>query len=120
MVGLAALVLGQLERARTSFAEAIGIFSAANDVSAFTVILDSYAALAMADHQPARAVRLTGAAAALRERTGAELGVLTKEFGGAELYPTHVELAAYPGEWEAGRAMDASAAVAYALAQDGS
>ncbi|MDP9265703.1 MAG: diguanylate cyclase [Chloroflexota bacterium] len=118
MIGNAALVLDQLGRVRTSLTEAVGIFRAANDVSAFTLLLDGYAALALAEQRPARAVRLAGAAEALRERTGSELGRFTREFVSREIYPTDAHRAAYPEDWAAGRAMDADAAVAYALGGD--
>ncbi|MFN2519837.1 MAG: adenylate/guanylate cyclase domain-containing protein [Candidatus Limnocylindria bacterium] len=115
MIANAGLVLGRHDRVRDSLDEAAGIFRASKDLSAFTILLDDYAALALAEGRPERAVRLAGAAAALSDRTGTKLGRYTRQFVTHDIYPTDDHRARYPDEWETGYAMDLDAAIAYAL-----
>jgi predicted ATPase/class 3 adenylate cyclase len=76
MLGRTLLELGRTEEARAPVHEAMRIFAGTKDVSAVTLILSDFAIIALRDGDENRALRLAGAAAALRESTGTDLADL--------------------------------------------
>jgi predicted ATPase/class 3 adenylate cyclase len=81
MVGLVALKLGELDRARDAWIEATNVFSAAGDTSAIVLMLSDFAELAKAAGDLERHDVLVGAWAALAKETGVGL---TAIFGQTE------------------------------------
>lgn len=98
-------------------AGALRTFAESGDVAAYTLIIDALAILALREGRRERAARLSGAVASLERLTGAGLNAFNRNVLGFD--PS--ELRSDPGlagEWEAGTAMSAAEAAAYAL-EDG-
>ena len=113
-LGLATYRLGQVERARTAWLEAIHLFQAAGDVPGLVFQLANLSAIADHDGDPLRAARLEGATIAHRLRSGAELGQHLL----GELLRPGVEGSSDPRIAKAyaeGQAMSLGEAVAYAV-----
>jgi predicted ATPase len=72
-VGLSSLKLGDYERARLAWSEALDIFSAADDSSGIVLMLSHFAELAKAAGDLERHDTLVGAWTALEQRTGVGL-----------------------------------------------
>jgi tetratricopeptide (TPR) repeat protein len=113
-LGLSAYRLGDVERARTVWLEAIQLFEAAGEVPGLVFQLANLSAIADHDGDPLRGARLEGAATAHRLRSGAELG---QHVLGELLRPglegsTDTEVAKAFAE---GQRMSLGQAVAYAL-----
>jgi predicted ATPase/transcriptional regulator with XRE-family HTH domain len=72
-LGTVARDLGDHARARTLYAEGLAIFEELGDRPGIAELLEGFACLAAAAEQPRRALRLAGAAAALRTAVGAPL-----------------------------------------------
>ena len=109
---------GALALAREHFLESLSIGRDIGVRELITRGLEGFAVLAAVEGQPERALRLAGAADAVRLLTGL---VLTKgeiERHGRLLEPARRSLgeAAAATSWEAGRAMSVDEAIAYALA----
>ena len=119
MRGLGQAYAGDFDGARGSFGEALRLFHTAGDLSAITLMLSDFALVAMHDGDTERAVRLTGAADALQERSGANLVQTSTAFTAAHalgiVYPSAADLEGHRDAREEGRRLDADAAVAYAL-----
>jgi hypothetical protein len=83
--------------------------------------LDAFAALAAARNQPVRALRLAGAARALRDAVGASSAPASTAFLERLLRPARAALgvAAQEDEVARGRTMTPEHAVAYALSDGG-
>jgi DNA-binding CsgD family transcriptional regulator/tetratricopeptide (TPR) repeat protein len=83
--------------------------------------LEAFAHLAAAQGQPARAVRLAGAAAALREAIGAPISPSERAVLERRLAPARAALGepASALAWAAGRAVSPDDAAAYALSEGG-
>jgi tetratricopeptide (TPR) repeat protein len=73
LVGITAIRLGRLEVARARLSEGLRLFHQAEDTSAIVLLLADYVELALAEGDPARALRCGGAEATLRESTGVGL-----------------------------------------------
>jgi len=116
MAGLVDLKLGDLERARLEWAEAVGLFGAAGDISGMVLMLSDFAELAKASGDLERHDVLVGAWAALARQTG--IG-LTAIFGQTEdrAQPETIPAERQPAV-ERGLAMKLDDAVAYALATE--
>ncbi|HEV8338541.1 MAG TPA: hypothetical protein VGR25_02655 [bacterium] len=80
--------------------------------------LEGLAILAVEDRQPARALRLAGAAAVLREGAGTHLPPTTEAEHARAFDQARIALGPETGEaaWSGGRSMTLEQAVAYALA----
>jgi non-specific serine/threonine protein kinase len=113
-LGLCVLRMGELDRARTLFTEALAIFNGVGDLSGVVLVLDDFARLEEAMGHGERAIRLTGAAANLRSSTGTDLAnVVEQQEGpvlGKGLTPENVKAA-----WARGQSMSREEAVSYAL-----
>jgi predicted ATPase len=106
---------GDIEGAATCYAEALAMLRDAWDPGRLTAVLRGVAALALARAQPARALRLAGAAAAVQQNLWSPEGwERIAEEARQRLTP---EAAA--ATWEEGRAMPLEQAIAYALEQSG-
>jgi hypothetical protein len=112
-LGLTAKANGDRAAAIEYLTRAAATLTAAGDATILGVALSTLAGLTVSEH-PHRALRLTGAAAASRERIGgvyppattAELESI-RERGAALLGAAEAE-----AEWDAGRSLDAAACVA--------
>jgi hypothetical protein len=117
--GRAALELGELEVARSSFLETLEGLAPVGYRTGVAIALDALAALEHRLGQPVRALRLAGAAEALKESAG---GQVPPEFA----YPdprlaarTALSEERIASAWAEGRAMNLDEAVAYAGAEPG-
>jgi predicted ATPase/class 3 adenylate cyclase len=112
--GRAALELGELEVARSSFLETLEGLAPIGYRTGVAIALDALAALEISLGHPVRALRLAGAAEALKESAG---GQVPPEFAYPD--PRRAARTALPEEriasaWDEGRAMSLDEAVAYA------
>jgi tetratricopeptide (TPR) repeat protein len=101
--------------ARAAMEEAIQIFAPAGDLSAITLILDDFARLESAVGNVERAVRLTGAAAALRKQSGTDLATLVNQVYGHSDAADRLPPAAVEAALKEGADMSCQVAVSYAL-----
>jgi DNA-binding CsgD family transcriptional regulator len=123
--GRAALFLGLVDffdsnyaGARTNIARSLGIFRRLGNRYALAAALDASAGLALADSQPLDALRLTGAAAGLRELVRAPLAPRWQEILEAVVIRPATDTAgaqAASTAWAEGRQMPVDAAVRCAL-----
>jgi predicted ATPase/class 3 adenylate cyclase len=118
--GRAALELGELEVARSSFLETLEGLAPIGYRTGVAIALDALAALEISLGHPVRALRLAGAAEALKESAG---GQVPPEFAYPD--PRHAVRASLREEriasaWDEGRAMGLEEAVAYARADPAS
>jgi predicted ATPase/class 3 adenylate cyclase/Tfp pilus assembly protein PilF len=120
-MGALAVAEGDYVTARTRFEESLAIWSESGDRGGIAFLLAGFAELATAEAQPRRALRLDGAAAALREKHGTPLAASLQ----VRLERT-LELvrSACSGEdavasWSEGQAMTLEQAIAYALTVEG-
>lgn len=116
-LGSLALAEGNYVTARSQFEESLAIWGESGDRGGIAFLLACFAELAAAEGQSPRALRLAGAAAALREKYGPPLApslqaklerILAWVRSGC-----HGEEAA--ATWSAGQAMTLEQAMAYAL-----
>ncbi|HEX5691180.1 MAG TPA: tetratricopeptide repeat protein, partial [Roseiflexaceae bacterium] len=119
--------LGDMRRAQGRYAEARALDResltdqyAIGDRWAIAYVLESFAALTAAEAQPERALRLAGAAAALRASIGAPLAPAEQLQLDRQLQPPRQALgeATADIEWQAGYGLTLEQAIAFAL-QDG-
>jgi predicted ATPase/class 3 adenylate cyclase len=114
-LGRAALELGDLEVARSSFLETLDALAPIGYRTAVAITLDYVAALENRLGRPVRALRLAGAAEALKEAAGGqvppEFAALSDPRRAARPALKEEDIAA---AWEEGRAMTLEEAVAYA------
>ena len=102
--------------AEAAFAEAIGIFTAAGDVSAIGLLLDDMAEVAKTEGDALRATRLRAAAAVLRRSTEAELVIANAPWLSSEGVPRGlIDPEALEQARTEGAAMSLAEATAYAL-----
>jgi predicted ATPase/class 3 adenylate cyclase len=116
MAGLIDLKLGDLENARLQWAEAIGLFVAAGDISGMVLMLSDFSELAQAAGDLERHDVLVGAWAALARKTGIGLTAIfgrTEDRAQPETIPSDRQPAV-----ERGLAMTLNDAIAYALATE--
>jgi predicted ATPase/class 3 adenylate cyclase len=114
-LGRAALELGDLDVARASFLETLDALAPIGYRTAVAITLDYVAALENRLGRPVRALRLAGAAEALKEAAGGqvppEFAALSDPRRAARPALNEEDIAA---AWEEGRAMTFEEAVAYA------
>ena len=114
MAGLVDLKLGDLESAHREWAEAVGLFSTAGDISGMVLMLSDFSELAKAAGDLERHDVLVGAWAALARKTGIGLTAIfgqTEDRAQPETIPNERQPAV-----QRGLAMKLEDAVAYALA----
>ena len=117
VLGYAALHQQDYQTAHTHFFECLKISQRTNDPKACEVGLEAQAALMGAQEHGARASRLLGAAAALREKKQLRQDVPDRMRTESLLTAQRATLgeSTFAAAWEAGRAMTGEEAVAYAL-----
>ncbi|MGH2404584.1 MAG: tetratricopeptide repeat protein [bacterium] len=114
--GLIAIRTADHGAARAAFGEALKLFSDGRDVSGIVIVLDDLSALATAEGDPERAMRLAGGAAALQQSSGADLATVTATADGrARPGAPDFDQQALAAAWEEGRTMSLDEIVAYAL-----
>jgi predicted ATPase/class 3 adenylate cyclase/Tfp pilus assembly protein PilF len=108
---------GEYATARAMYQESLTILTELDNRLDLAEALEGVAALAAVQTEPARAVRLGGAAAALRERIHAPLDPIGQARLDSSLAPARQAQGADGGAaaWAEGRAMTLEQAVAYAL-----
>jgi predicted ATPase/class 3 adenylate cyclase len=111
-----AIALDQLDVARETGSRALQLFAESGDPTGVAMLLDDMGVLALREGSPDRALRLAGAAEAVRERIAAGAPPTLIQHGdyAAEARASLPAVAA-DAEWAAGRTMTEEAAVAYAL-----
>jgi predicted ATPase/class 3 adenylate cyclase len=113
-LGLIDLHDGKLAISRDRLAEALAIFRDAKDVSGYTLVLDGFAALAMAANELDRAARIAGAVANLERLTGTGLNPANRVLIGYD--PSGLrDKPELLGAWEEGSRLTIDDAIAYAL-----
>lgn len=117
-MGRMARLQADFPQARDHLANALRVFQEWGDRRGVGYALAGYASLAVAQGQPARAARLFGAVAALRERLGSLLEVPLQSEHDRDLAQVRdaLEAAAFTAAWEEGQAMPLEEIAAYALA----
>ena len=118
ILALTDILSGNFAAGRAALEEAVEIFAPAGDLSAITLILDDFARLEAGMGNLERAVRLTGAAAALRRHSGTELGGLVSLVFGRPDAVERLPAAAVEAILKEGAAMSCQEAVSYALTPD--
>jgi predicted ATPase/class 3 adenylate cyclase len=120
-LGNLALLEGDHAQAAARFAEGLALAQEVGRPHWVALGLVGMAAVAGARGQPERAARLLGAAAALREATGATLDAADRATHdcAAGAAQAAVGAAAFAAAWQAGRAMPLADAVASALEEPG-
>jgi hypothetical protein len=108
---------GDVAGAGTCYAEALTMLRDFWDPGRLTGVLRGVAALALAQEQPARALRLAGAVAAVPQHLWSPEAWERERLG--EEARKHLSPEAAVAAWEEGRAMSLEQAVAYALERSG-
>ena len=107
---------GDYEATRELFAGALTTFRDHGDKWALAFMLEDVAVLAVLVDEPAVAIRLSGAGAALREETGSSRGAADQEELDGQLAPARESLGARADAlWEAGRLGGLDDAISAAL-----
>ncbi len=108
---------GDYTSARPLLDESLKLNRELGDQTAIAYLLEDYAGLAAAQAQPARALRLAGFAAALRETIGAPLPPAEQARVDRMLAPAQITLVEQAATvvWAAGRTMTLQQAIEYAL-----
>ena len=121
LLGEVAAARGDLSGARARYAAGLAGLRESGDRWGLSVLLDATAALAAARAQPGRALRLAGAAAALRAAIGLTRSPADDARAERRLRAARAALggAAAAAAWAAGRAMSLEAATACALEDGG-
>ena len=115
-LGVATMRRGERELAWAYCAEGLALAREMGDRRRMSFVLETFAGLAADSRQPERALRLTGAVAALREEIGLILDPAWRDRIEADLEPARRVLGAAAEVAEAaGRVMSLDQAIAYAL-----
>jgi predicted ATPase/class 3 adenylate cyclase len=113
-LALSDIRLGEWGAARGKLREALVIFHEAGDISAYVLVLDGFAALALREGDAERAARLSGAVRELERRTGTGLNPSNRII--LEFDPIPLETSAATRDaWIEGAGLSADAAIAYAI-----
>lgn len=111
-----AIAMDQLDVARETGSRALQLFAESGDPTGVAMLLDDMGVLALREGSPDRALRLAGAAEAVRERIAAGAPPTLIQHGDyAAEARASVPAADADAEWTAGRTMTEEAAIAYAL-----
>jgi len=102
---IVALALGELDRVAPSLREALVTFQQANDVSAYTLVLDAFAALAARAGNREQAARVSGAVAELEARSGTGLNRINRAIIGFDPGELRTDTALAEA-WEEGTTID--------------
>ncbi len=114
---IVAMAQDDIELAWNLTREALEIFGSAGDLSGVVMLLDDAASIAKLNGDSIRALRLAGAAAGLREQSGATLGSFLNVNEGRAWQET-IEIPEEQRAWAQGEAMSVDQAVDYALGRD--
>src|SRR6266702_2191203 len=114
---IVAMAQDDIELAWNLTREAREIFGSAGDLSGVVMLLDDAASIAKLNGDSIRALRLAGAAAGLREQSGATLGSFLNVNEGRAWQET-IEIPEEQRAWAQGEAMSVDQAVDYALGRD--
>jgi hypothetical protein len=116
-MGALAVAEGDYVTARARFEESLAIWGEIGDRGGIAFLLAGFAELATAEAQPRRALRLAGAAAALRQKHGTPLAPsLQVRFDRTlELVRSAIRGDDAGAAWAEGQAMTLEQAIAYAL-----
>ncbi len=116
-LGLVARHEGDYEGARALYGESLTLFLELQDRRGVAYVLEMLAALVAVEDQPARSVRLSGAAQAMRDAVGSALPAVDRQERDHRLDALRAALgnAAYEAAWEEGTAMALEQAFDYAL-----
>jgi len=108
-------------RARSLYEESMVIFGELGDIRGVARLLEGFVGLALAQNQPERALRLAGAANALRKEHGVPLAPDEEIRLQRNLEPIRqsLEEAVQTASWSAGQAMSIERAIEYALIHAG-
>ena len=118
--GLMAITAGDVEVAHMQLEEGLRLFAGAGDVSAVTILLDDFSALAVAEGNLERAASLSGAAATLQRQSGADLAsFIAGLYSRPRPEAAQLENAAIAKAWSEGSALSEEEAVALALSAVG-
>jgi hypothetical protein len=118
-VGMVETQLGNLSTAEAAFREALEVFTHLQERWATAWLFEGWSSLEVARGQPARAVRIAGAATVLREMIGAP----ASPADAARLDPALAQARQalgqleYAAAWAEGRAMTLEQAATYLLAE---
>jgi tetratricopeptide (TPR) repeat protein len=82
MLGITEALADAIDDGEQHMREALELFVAADDRSALSILLNDFAVVAVLRGDPARGLRLHGAAAATEKRSGVGLGVSATDIGG--------------------------------------
>jgi len=109
--------LGDLDLAGTLYLEGLGINRDLGNVSAIAYLVEALGCLAVLQGEPERALRLSGAAAGLREAAGAPLAPTERDALDRMLGSAHEDLGSETAsrEMARGRGMSMEQAIEYAL-----
>ena len=113
-VGLADIMTDRFEEARVRLLEALRMFRDTVDVSGYTLVLDSLAALTLRRGDRPRAARIAGAVDTLERTTGTGLNRTNRGFFEYDPEPLRVDPAT-ADEFAAGTQMDTQAALEFAV-----
>jgi predicted ATPase/DNA-binding CsgD family transcriptional regulator len=116
-LGRLACLEGNVVEAGQRFGESLRLCWSTMDLWSLPKALEGLACLAVSTAQPARAVRLVAAAAALRERTGAPVMVADRSYFEQSVHRArqHLAPAIFTAAWDEGRALPLADVVAEAL-----
>ena len=119
-LGLVAFVQGDYERALALHEESLALGRRLSNKPWLARGIEHFALIAAATHEPTRAARLFGAAAALRAEFGATLPPNDREFNARYIAEVTARLgdSAFSAAWAEGQLMSADEAIAYALGED--
>jgi hypothetical protein len=118
-VGLMAIRLHRLDRAREALNEGFTLLAEAGDLSGYPIFLGDYSDLAMAMGQPERALRIRGASTAIQAQTGAGLEEATSDsYHPRQALGTNVSEERARALLDEGRAMTPEQALAYAVGNE--
>jgi predicted ATPase/class 3 adenylate cyclase len=120
MLGITEALADAIDDGEQHMREALELFVAADDRSALSILLNDFAVVAVLRGDPARGLRLHGAAAATEKRSGVGLGVSATDIGGVlRRMWDEVPREAAQGFFDEGMAMSIDEALDYATKVEG-
>ena len=112
-----AIFQGDFSQARRRFRECLAARQATDDRAGIAGCLAGFAGIAVGENDPARAARLLGAAARLREASGTREGAVDRAEHGRYAAAARAALgkSEFAAAYAAGRAMSIEEAISFAL-----